>query len=78
MISSWRGFRWRSGSGGGGGEGCEGEIWAEGPLMAVLRFIKVVAAKPANIHRSAGYWPDQSSHPLCFWRIKRSAPSGWH
>ena len=27
---------------------------------------------------TAGCWPDQSSHPLCFWRIKRSAPSGRH
>jgi hypothetical protein len=47
-------------------------------LWPVLRFIKVVTSKRANIRRSAGYWPDQSSHPLCFWRIKRSAPSGWH
>ncbi len=37
-----------------------------------------MAAEAAIIQDSAGCWPDQSSHPLCFWRIKRSAPSGRH
>jgi hypothetical protein len=44
----------------------------------LLTFIKVLAAEAAIIQDSAGCWPDQSSHPLYFWRIKRSAPSGRH